>query len=592
MSSRRFMPALLLLFVGSGCAALIYEIVWFQLLQLVIGSSAISLGVLLGTFMGGMCLGSLLLPRLVGADQHPLRVYAYLELGIGALGLLILFGHAGALGSAYTSLGTTGVVGLLLRGVAAAICLLPPTLLMGATLPAIARWVKSTPEGHVLARILLRRQHRRRRARLPARRLLPAARHDMAIATYVAVALNVVVAGDRAGAGRPRPVYEPDRPRGSEAARPETKGPEGPSSAGAWAIYIAIGALGIDRARLRSAVDAHAVAALRRHDLHVLADPRRLPVRSRHRQQHRLGDRRPRRHVPGSRSAGARCCSAPRWRGRPTCSPSRCRTGRSIRRSIDQPGIWFTFQLDFVRALWAMLPARDPVGRELPAGARVGRCRVARIRRGWSAASTRPTRSARSPAPSAAACCSRSGSALSARSSSMIIVSAISALLVLDAALVESDSKKRRMQVAGTLLLAAAMAGAVLLARTGQRRARRSSSPTAATPPPASAKRTSSTWARDGTRRSRCRALSNGVLNYHNAGKVQASSEPQDMRLQRMLGHLTTLIPKDPKNALVIGCGAGVTAGAVSIDPAVTEADDRRDRAARPERRLQVLLRA
>ena len=36
------------------------------------------------------------------------------------------------------------------------------------------------------------------------------------------------------------------------------------------------------------------------------------------------------------------------------------------------------------------------------------------------------------------------------------------------------------------------------------------------------------------------------------------------MRLQRMLGHFTHLIPKTPKNALVIGCGAGVTAGAVS----------------------------
>jgi spermidine synthase len=59
----------------------------------------------------------------------------------------------------------------------------------------------------------------------------------------------------------------------------------------------------------------------------------------------------------------------------------------------------------------------------------------------------------------------------------------------------------------------------------------------------------------------------NGVRNYHNAGKVQASSEPQDMRLQRMLGHLTTLVPENPKNVLVIGCGAGVTAGAVSIDP-------------------------
>jgi spermidine synthase len=59
---------------------------------------------------------------------------------------------------------------------------------------------------------------------------------------------------------------------------------------------------------------------------------------------------------------------------------------------------------------------------------------------------------------------------------------------------------------------------------------------------------------------------SNNIMNYHNAGKVQASSQPQDMRLQRMLGHFTTLVPKSPKKVLVIGCGAGATAGAVSID--------------------------
>src|SRR5215216_4943990 len=88
--TQRFLPLLLLLFVGSGCAALIYEIVWFQLIQLVIGSSAVSLGVLLGTFMGGMCLGSLLLPRFVSTDQHPLRVYALLEAGIAILGLVVL----------------------------------------------------------------------------------------------------------------------------------------------------------------------------------------------------------------------------------------------------------------------------------------------------------------------------------------------------------------------------------------------------------------------------------------------------------------------------------------------------------------------
>ena len=63
--------------------------------------------------------------------------------------------------------------------------------------------------------------------------------------------------------------------------------------------------------------------------------------------------------------------------------------------------------------------------------------------------------------------------------------------------------------------------------------------------------------------------MPNGVLNYHNAGKIQASSQPEDMRLQRMLGHLTTLVPASAKRVVVIGCGAGVTAGAVSIDPAV-----------------------
>jgi spermidine synthase len=63
--------------------------------------------------------------------------------------------------------------------------------------------------------------------------------------------------------------------------------------------------------------------------------------------------------------------------------------------------------------------------------------------------------------------------------------------------------------------------------------------------------------------------VSDGVLNYHTAGKIQASSEPSDMRLQRMLGHLTTLVPQHARSVLVIGCGAGVTAGAVSVNPNV-----------------------
>jgi spermidine synthase len=59
------------------------------------------------------------------------------------------------------------------------------------------------------------------------------------------------------------------------------------------------------------------------------------------------------------------------------------------------------------------------------------------------------------------------------------------------------------------------------------------------------------------------------IFTFHVAGKIQASNVPRDMRLQRMLGHLTTLTAAHPRSVLVIGCGAGITAGAVSIDPRV-----------------------
>ena len=43
---------------------------------------------LLGIYMGGMCLGSLLLPRYLNRSWHPLRVYAALEAGIGVFGVI------------------------------------------------------------------------------------------------------------------------------------------------------------------------------------------------------------------------------------------------------------------------------------------------------------------------------------------------------------------------------------------------------------------------------------------------------------------------------------------------------------------------
>ena len=168
----------LLLLAGSGCAALIYEIVWLQLLQLVIGSSAVSLGLLLAAYMGGLCLGSALLPRLVSSRHHPLRVYACLELGIGVFGIAILFGLP-LISHLY-----------LARGIVAAVCLLPPTILMGASFPAITRWAQNVSwmgalysanvagavVGCILAGFYLLRVH------------------DMAVATYVAAGINAIVA--------------------------------------------------------------------------------------------------------------------------------------------------------------------------------------------------------------------------------------------------------------------------------------------------------------------------------------------------------------------------------------------------------------
>ncbi len=138
---------LLLLFGASGCSALVYEVAWYQVLQLAIGSTSVSLGILLATFMGGLCIGSLALPRSkAAANLHPLRVYAGLELGIGLLGVIVTAAMP-LITAVYVTGAEHGLPGMLLRGVVAAIAMLPSTILMGASLPAIVRWIENTPEG-------------------------------------------------------------------------------------------------------------------------------------------------------------------------------------------------------------------------------------------------------------------------------------------------------------------------------------------------------------------------------------------------------------------------------------------------------------
>ena len=546
------MPFLVILFVGSGCAALIYEIVWFQLLQLVIGSSAISLGVLLGTFMAGMCLGSLLLPRVVSARHHPLRVYAALEFGIGVIGLLILWGMP-LVGGVYTSWAGSGFGGLFVRGIIAAICLLPPTLLMGATLPAVARWVETTPEGvswlgffyggnivgavigSVVAGFYLLRIY------------------DTSVATYAAVALNLLVASVGMAVSRRTPA--------GTAARPVVEVKPAP---GAWAVYVAIGLSGMTAlaaeviwTRILSLLFGATVytfsliLAVFLVGLGIGSSVGAAMGRTLARPRVALGVCQWLLCAAMAWTAYVMTESLPYWPINPTITLNP----------------WFTLQLDLVRCLWAVLPAAILWGASFPLAlasvASPGQD-PARLVGGVYAANT------------VGAIIGSLGASLvlvawigsQHAQQLLIVISLASALLVVAWGVIDQQRMSRTAEWATAAGLVIAVGVTVLLARSvhevpgiliayGRYTATRSGE-------------SEIIYKGEGITASvAVSRLQSGVLNYHNAGKIQASSEPQDMRLQRMLGHLTTLVPAHAKRVVVIGCGAGVTAGAVSIDPVV-----------------------
>ena len=140
-------PVLLILFAASGCSGLIYEIVWFQLLQLAIGSTSVSMGVLLATFMGGLCIGSVGPVAPAAGGRHPLRVYAALEVGIAICGIAVLFGMP-YIDRVYVAGAEHGLPGMLLRGF---ICRRMPAAADNpdgrVAAGHIARWHSSRPRG-------------------------------------------------------------------------------------------------------------------------------------------------------------------------------------------------------------------------------------------------------------------------------------------------------------------------------------------------------------------------------------------------------------------------------------------------------------
>ncbi len=136
--------ALLLLFFGSGAAALAYEVVWIRLLSLTLSVTVYALTTVLCAFMAGLALGAAIAARIADRLPRPALAFGLAELGIAASGLLTLW-LLPRLGPAYVALhqsfGESSGVFLLLRFLLAFAVLLVPTTLMGMTLPFLSRVV-------------------------------------------------------------------------------------------------------------------------------------------------------------------------------------------------------------------------------------------------------------------------------------------------------------------------------------------------------------------------------------------------------------------------------------------------------------------
>jgi spermidine synthase len=219
---------------------------------------------------------------------------------------------------------------------------------------------------------------------------------------------------------------------------------------------------------------------------------------------------------------------------------------------------WFTFQIDLARSTWAILPAALLWGASFPLAlaAVASRGRDAgRMVGGIYAANT-------------------AGAIVGALAFSMFLVPAIGTqgcervLIVLSVVSALFALAPPLRAKAGVLLLAAAVVAVVLLAMSvsgvpsmliayGRRIT-------------TSANRSQILYAGEGMNASiAISRWDDGAVQFHVSGKVEASTEPYDMRLQRMLGHMPALLHAKPRSVLVVGFGAGVTAGSFVLHPEV-----------------------
>ncbi len=558
-----------LLFFASGCAALIYEVVWFHLVQLVVGASSLSVAVILCSFMGGMAIGSALLPRVVPGSWHPLRVVAALEAGIGVLGLIIPL-TLPYVQQAYVAMVGYGYAGVMLRALACAVVLTPPTMLMGATLPAISRWFGADREGASAVGFVYTANIAGGAVGTGLAGFYLLRVYDTVIAGAVAVVINAGAAlaawwlatrrvtdrGIHRGTEVPR--------YGSRAHDADTPGGVSPPAYVPALIYLVAALSGF------TALGAEVVwtrqlsllfgASVYTFSLILAVFLGGLGAGS-------LAGARLARRAPDPLAALGRiqlllalAIAFGAWtivHGLPHWQPTKAFLPW-VRAS---PSLTFTF--DAVRCAVALLPATILWGASFP----LALAALPRLR----------------PGPAGAGDFGRHVSRINAINTAGALIGT----LVLTLVGIPYFGSQRSQQ---SLVLLAALAGVAILWRAP--RARRAATLAVAAGAVAIALwmvpavpgrmiaygRSVDSW--NSIRRflylaegaTSSVAVTEGIAGarqFHIAGKVEASDMDVDMRLERMLGHIPALVHPRPRSVLIVGVGAGVTAGALAIHPEI-----------------------
>jgi spermidine synthase len=555
-ASMRLYPLLLCFFIGSGCAALIYEIVWFQLLELVIGSSAVSLAVLLGAFMGGMCLGSLAFARVVPASLHPLRVYAAMEFGIGLIAILVLYCLPSA-GDLYSSIGGHGFTGIFFRALLCVAFLLPPTVLMGATLPCAARWVERTAYGVSWLGILYTGNLAGAVFGCLLAGFYLLRLYDMATATFVAAAINALCA---VLALLLAAVARHDAPASPSPAD------RVPLRADAMVVYLTIALSGLT-ALGAQVVWTRLLSLLLGASIYTFSIILAVFL---------LG-------LGLGSSAGSFIARSGRD---PHAALGWCQAllvaalawaGISISGWLPYWPVnpllttnpWVTFQLDLARCLWAVLPAACLWGASFPLALAAVARRHRDAGRGVGAVYAANT----------------VGAIVGALAFSMILIPGLGtqwaqriliALAAIAAVLMLASRLRISILAGGRLLHVIARLGAIVAVPIA-------AAVLALAVPAVPAElfafgrkilvpefEPKMLYVGEGMNASvAVSEREDGIRYFHVSGKTEATTDAIDMRLQRMLGHWAALLHSKPRSVLVVGFGAGVTAGSFVTYPEI-----------------------